>query len=71
MPVDEKKQYLGDGVYVKFDGYHAVLKTEQHGIPALGIESETNTICLDSTTALNLIDYLEQIFGFADKCTES
>ncbi len=69
--MDENKQYLGEGVYVKYDGYHVVLKTEQHGIPALGIGSETNTICLDSTTALNLIDYLEQTFGFAGKCGAS
>lgn len=35
-----KKEYLGDGVYVQFDGYNFVL-TAENGIMA------TDTICLE------------------------
>ena len=57
MPLDEKKQYIGDGVYVKSDGHHVILMTNNPDNP-------DNIIYLDSTTAVNLIDYLERIFGF-------
>lgn len=44
------KVYLGDGVYVTFDGYRLVLTTED------GI-STTNTIYLDSNVFTSLLAY--------------
>lgn len=50
MP-DANKRYLGDGVYVRFDGYHVTLTTEN------GIRS-TNTIHLEPLVVSALRDYL-------------
>jgi hypothetical protein len=47
------KQYLGDGVYICYDGFHFVLTTE-NGI------SVTNKICLDGETIKALIKYIEK-----------
>ncbi len=44
------KQYLGDAVYVDFDGYHVVLTTED------GIRI-TNTICLEPRVFDALLKY--------------
>lgn len=48
-----RQQYLGDGVYVDFDGYHIVLTTEREGI--------MHTIYLDSPTFGALKRYDQQI----------
>jgi len=48
------KQYLGDGVYVTYDGYHLILTTEN------GIET-TNTIYLDSVVYSALLKYVENL----------
>ena len=47
----QKAEYLGDGVYAEFDGYHVILKT---GDPLSGF----NTIYLEDTVALGVIKYL-------------
>lgn len=48
------RQYLGDGVYVEYDGYHIVLKTGQPTLP-------TNTIYLDSQVINALVSYIERL----------
>lgn len=51
---DNRKQYIGDGVYVDYDGFHLVLTTED------GI-SVTNTIYLDKVSYRSLILYVQNI----------
>jgi hypothetical protein len=48
------KRYLGDGVYVDFDGYAFVLTTED------GV-SDTNRIVLEPEVFLGFIAYAETI----------
>lgn len=61
-----KKEYLGDGVYADFDGFHIVL-TANDG-------DSDNTIYLDETVMsglLRYIDYLkEQIVKQEDQGTD-
>jgi len=54
------KVYLGDGVYVDFDGYQIVLTTED------GI-SVTNTIYLEPNIYASLVAYVGQL---SDKLKE-
>lgn len=49
-----EKTYIGDGVYVDWDGYHLVLTTED-GISA------TNTICLEPAVQIKLVEYIENM----------
>ena len=44
--------YLGDGVYVKFDGYHIILTANN---------PTTDTIYLDPHVVNTLIDYIETL----------
>jgi hypothetical protein len=44
------KTYIGDGVYVDYDGYQLVLTTEEGMLT-------TNTIYLDAHVFRNLTDY--------------
>lgn len=48
------KTYLGDSVYVDFDGYHLVLTTENGG-------DASNTIYLEPTVYTALTRYVERI----------
>jgi hypothetical protein len=48
------KMYLGDGVYVEFDGYSLVLTTEN------GIET-TNRIVLEPEVYSNLVEYVDRL----------
>jgi hypothetical protein len=48
------KEYIGDGVYVDFDGYNIVLTTE-NGI------SVTNTIVLDPTVIKSMLTYIKDL----------
>lgn len=48
------KEYLGDGVYVDFDGYHIVLTTED-GVSA------TNTIFMDGAVITQLEAYIAKL----------
>ena len=48
------KQYLGDGVYASFDGYHIVLEAN---VPT------TDTIYLERSVAEALIRYINKMSG--------
>jgi hypothetical protein len=52
--MDEYQEYLGDGVYVKFDGYQIVLMANSHVSP-------TDTIALDPHVIKALIRYVERL----------
>lgn len=54
MTPPEYKRYLGDAVYVHFDGYHVVLTTN-NGIV------DTNTILLDPSVIGSFGRYLEAL----------
>jgi hypothetical protein len=49
-----EKRYLGDGVYVQFDGYDIILTTEN------GIE-RTNTIILEPEVTNSFLKYIESL----------
>lgn len=53
-------KYLGDGVYVKFDGYHVVVMTGSHVRPS-------NTVYLEDGVALALVDYIKEAFEMSFK----
>lgn len=53
--VRARKQYLGDSVYVEFDGFHLVLTTE-NGLPGY----PSNTIYLEPGLLRYLVRYAEQ-----------
>lgn len=52
----ESKRYLGDSVYVDFDGYHIVLTTENGYGPS-------NTIYLDADVVDALQKYVHELEG--------
>lgn len=54
-----KKEYIGDGCYVDFDGYALTLTTEQ------GMGYATNTIVLEPEVFSNLVQYRARVFGAA------
>lgn len=54
--VDPMKSYLGDSVYVQFDGYHFVLTTE-NGYP----DDPRNLICLEPDVYQSLVDWVERL----------
>ena len=56
-----KKDYLGDGVYVIFDGYHVVLTTE-NGI------SVQNVVRLDDTVVESFERYLAKLKIMVTEC---
>lgn len=49
------KEYLGDGVYLDYDGFHIVLTTED------GI-SVTNRICLEPEFPEKIVEYRTQVY---------
>lgn len=49
-----EREYLGDGVYVHYDGYHVVLDTER----ASGVSVE---IFLDSQVLQSLENYIKRL----------
>jgi hypothetical protein len=51
-----RRQYLGDGVYADFDGYHIVLTTSDG-------QSITNRIALEPPVLAALGHYVEQLRG--------
>lgn len=52
--MNEEKTYLGDGVYVSFDGYQLWLTTED-GIP------QTNRIALEPEVYEALVKYVKRL----------
>ena len=56
----EKKDYLGDGAYVKFDGYHVVLTTED------GINI-TNTVALEPSVLAAFKRYIDRLEGMIEE----
>jgi hypothetical protein len=50
----DTKDYLGDGVYAQFDGYHVILTTE-NGV------SITNTIALEPVVIDRLNRYVQRL----------
>jgi len=48
------KAYLGDAVYIDFDGFNLILTTED------GIQA-TNTIILEPAIYQTLVDYVERL----------
>lgn len=48
------KRYIGDAVYIEFDGYHLVLTTED------GIQA-TNRICLEPQVYDAMLEYVKNI----------
>lgn len=59
----EPKRYLGDGVYVEFDGYSLELTTERaHGIDRITLEPAVYRGLIEFVTALREeIEKLSQI----------
>lgn len=47
-----KDEYLGDGVYASFDGFHIELAVNDH---------ENKVICLDPHVMIELIKYNEKL----------
>lgn len=55
LPTDIPKEYLGDGLYVAYDGYQLILTTN--------IESPdtANTVYLESSVYRNLLGFVERL----------
>jgi len=53
-----QKQYLGDGLYVEFDGYQIALKANDPDNP-------TDTVYLDEHTLTSFLAFVESIKGNA------
>lgn len=54
-----EKWYLGDGLYVHFDGYHLILSSER--------ENGVHWVGLDPSVFHNLISYQEKLYKYAEK----
>ena len=57
--LDTRKRYIGDSVYVQFDGYHYVLTTE-NGLPY----DPSNRICLEPSVYESLVKWVEALREF-------
>jgi hypothetical protein len=56
------KAYLGDSVYVEFDGHHLILTTEN------GYASDpSNKILLEPAVAVSLVAYIEALIKEGSK----
>ena len=51
-----RKEYIGDSVYVEFDGNYSLVLTTENGIPT----DPSNTIVLEDTVWAHLKDYAKQ-----------
>jgi hypothetical protein len=60
LDMDEKADYLGDGVYVKFDGYHIVLMANNR-------ENPTDTVALDPHVLKLFLRWLENLKASEEK----
>lgn len=62
---DEHAQYLGDGVYATFDGYHIWLKTGSHRD-----HEATDKIALEPEVFAALINYQRRLVEIVTKKQE-
>lgn len=53
---DKFKMYIGDSVFVQYDGYHIVLTTE-NGYP----DDPRNRICLEPPVYSALLEWVESL----------
>lgn len=52
------KRYIGDSVYIHFDGYHFILETHN------GYQDDPrNRIALEPDVIKNLLDYREKVYS--------
>jgi len=63
MP-DEKREYLGDGVYASFDGWHIWLVTGSHDNP-------DNRVALEPSVYNALVRYHDQLVKAAEEATRA
>lgn len=54
--MDDKKDYIGDGVYVEYDGYGITLKANSPDAP-------TDTIYLEPFVLTNLQNFVQRVYG--------
>lgn len=54
LPSEVKRKYLGDSVYIEYNGYEITLSTGHH-------TPETNVIVLDSEVMSNLQKFVAEI----------
>ena len=57
--MENKRSYIGDGVYVTYDGYHIKLKCD--------CMSEPNTIGMEPMVIQNLMRFIETCFDVSIK----
>ena len=57
-----QKRYLGDGLYVNFDGYHFVLSTKR--------EDGEHWVGLEPTVFHALLDYRQEVYKEAETLTD-
>ena len=55
-----KKEYIGDGVFAHFDGFHVVLSVDESAVTSV-LKSCTTTIALDDKTANALVAYIQKV----------
>lgn len=55
--INMQQDYLGDGVYVSFDGYQIELKTE-------GLNGHINIVYLEPNVFNNLTNYAKKVFNY-------
>ena len=49
-----KKEYIGDGAYVRYDGYSIWLTTEDG-------YTETNKVCLEPSVLRSFLEYVKRV----------
>ena len=56
MTAVENKRYIGDSVYVEFDGNYSLVLTTENGLP----NDPSNTIVLEDTVWAHLKEFAKQ-----------
>ena len=56
--MNTNNDYIGDGVYVSFDGYHVNLAVNHH---------ENHVVALEPDVLINLVRYAKRINSISDK----
>ena len=55
-----KNEYLGDSVYIEFDGITFEIYTRNEGV------EKKNLIYLEKSVAINLLEYIDRILNVGD-----